>query len=476
MSRKLVPVVLCGGSGSRLWPISRASFPKQYLSMDPKIEDSFLQLTLKRLKGLAKSENPIILCNEEHRFITAEQLRKIKVKPKSIILEPFGKNTAPAVALAALNCLDEDPLLLVMPSDHKIFDISSFLRTVESAKKYAEADNLLTFGISPNNPETGYGYIKSKKPLIKNGLKGEKIEEFIEKPSKEIAEKLIQSDYYNWNSGIYLFKASTIINEIEKYSPDIISSCRNALKYKTKDLYFEKIDKESFQSCPNISIDNAVMEKTRLGIVFSLDVGWSDIGGWKSFWENSVKDENGNALFGNAIGISAKNNLIRSEKRLVLGLGIEDLIIVETNDAILVSKKDHSENVKGIVDLLKKKGKKESVEHTKGYRPWGNYITIEEGAQWKVKKIEVNPGGSLSLQMHKFRSEHWVIVSGVAQINIDDKIFNLKPNESCYVPKGKKHRLSNQSTETLIVIEVQIGEYLEEDDIYRYDDKYGRSL
>lgn len=476
MSRKLVPVVLCGGSGSRLWPISRASFPKQYLSMDPKIEDSFLQLTLKRLKGLAKSENPIILCNEEHRFITAEQLRKIKVKPKSIILEPFGKNTAPAVALAALNCLDEDPLLLVMPSDHKIFDISSFLRTVESAKKYAEADNLLTFGISPNNPETGYGYIKSKKPLIKNGLKGEEIEEFIEKPSKEIAEKLIQSDYYNWNSGIYLFKASTIINEIEKYSPDIISSCRNALKYKTKDLYFEKIDKESFQSCPNISIDNAVMEKTRLGIVFSLDVGWSDIGGWKSFWENSVKDENGNALFGNAIGISAKNNLIRSEKRLVLGLGIEDLIIVETNDAILVSKKDHSENVKGIVDLLKKKGKKESVEHTKGYRPWGNYITIEEGAQWKVKKIEVNPGGSLSLQMHKFRSEHWVIVSGVAQINIDDKIFNLKPNESCYVPKGKKHRLSNQSTETLIVIEVQIGEYLEEDDIYRYDDKYGRSL
>ena len=476
MSRKLVPVVLCGGSGSRLWPISRASFPKQYLSMDPKIEDSFLQLTLKRLKGLAKSENPIILCNEEHRFITAEQLRKIKVKPKSIILEPFGKNTAPAVALAALNCLDEDPLLLVMPSDHKIFDISSFLRTVESAKKYAEADNLLTFGISPNNPETGYGYIKTKKPLIKNGLKGEEIEEFIEKPSKEIAEKLIQSDYYNWNSGIYLFKASTIINEIEKYSPDIISSCRNALKYKTKDLYFEKIDKESFQSCPNISIDNAVMEKTRLGIVFSLDVGWSDIGGWKSFWENSVKDENGNALFGNAIGISAKNNLIRSEKRLVLGLGIEDLIIVETNDAILVSKKDHSENVKGIVDLLKKKGKKESVEHTKGYRPWGNYITIEEGAQWKVKKIEVNPGGSLSLQMHKFRSEHWVIVSGVAQINIDDKIFNLKPNESCYVPKGKKHRLSNQSTETLIVIEVQIGEYLEEDDIYRYDDKYGRSL
>ena len=392
------------------------------------------------------------------------------------MLEPFGRNTAPAVALAALHCLDEDPLLLVMPSDHKIFDISSFLRAVESAKIFAEEGNLLTFGISPNNPETGYGYIKSKKPLIKNGLKGEEIEEFIEKPSKEIAEKLIKSDYYYWNSGIYLFKASTIINEIEKYSPDIISSCRNALKYKTKDLYFEKIDKESFQSCPNISIDNAVMEKTRLGIVFSLDVGWSDIGGWKSFWENSVKDENGNALFGNAIGISAKNNLIRSEKRLVLGLGIEDLIIVETNDAILVSKKDHSENVKGIVDLLKKKGKKESVEHTKGYRPWGNYITIEEGAQWKVKKIEVNPGGSLSLQMHKFRSEHWVIVSGVAQINIDDKIFNLKPNESCYVPKGKKHRLSNQSTETLIVIEVQIGEYLEEDDIYRYDDKYGRSL
>ncbi len=444
--------------------------------MDPKIEDSFLQLTLKRLKGLAESENPIIICNEEHRFITAEQLRKIKVKPKSIMLEPFGRNTAPAVALAALQCLEEDSLLLVMPSDHKIFDISSFLRTVESAKKFAEAGNLLTFGISPNNPETGYGYIKSKKPLIKNGSKGEEIEEFIEKPSKEIAEKLIQSDYYSWNSGIYLFKASTIINEIEKYFPDIISSCRNALKYKTKDLYFEKIHKESFQSCPNISIDNAVMEKTRLGIVFSLDVGWSDIGGWKSFWENSVKDENGNALFGNAIGISAKNNLIRSEKRLVLGLGIEDLIIVETNDAILVSKKDHSENVKGIVDLLKKKGKKESVEHTKGYRPWGNYITIEEGAQWKVKKIEVNPGGSLSLQMHKFRSEHWVIVSGVAQINIDNKIFNLKPNESCYVPKGKKHRLSNQSTETLIVIEVQIGEYLEEDDIYRYDDKYGRSL
>ncbi len=475
-NKKILPVILCGGTGSRLWPLSRESFPKQYLFLDPLIKKSFLQITLERLKGEKNIDNPIIICNEMHRFITAEQLREINIKAKSILLEPFGKNTAAAVALSAMRCLEEgnDQILLVMPSDHKIDDIETFLKTIETAIVHAENGKLLAFGISPKSAETGYGYIKSKKELVSNNFQGEIIEEFIEKPPKNIAEQLIIDKRYSWNSGIYIFKASSIIKEIKKYSPEILIHCQDAFKNREMDLYFEKIEEMSFKKCPNISIDKAVMEKTNQGVVFSLDIGWSDIGGWKSFWENSSKDADGNSIMGDAIGISTKNSLLRSEKRLLVALGIEDLIVIETSDAILVAKKDFSENIKELVQILHKKGIKEGKEHKKGYRPWGNYLTIEEGETWKVKRIEVNPGASLSLQMHQCRSEHWVVVYGIANITIEGKTFQLKNNESCYVPKGHKHRLSNSTKEPLIIIEVQSGSYLGEDDIYRYDDNYGR--
>lgn len=477
MRYKIRPVILCGGTGSRLWPISRESYPKQYLTFDSNIEKSFLQMTIERFKNVENIQNPIVICNEEHRFIAAEQLRKINVNPNSILLEPFGRNTAPAIALAALRSQEdeEDSLLLIMPSDHKINNLSIFLKTISIATEYANNGNLLAFGISPKSPETGYGYIKSINPLIENSFIGEKIEKFIEKPTKDIAEKLILNKKYSWNSGIYLFKSSSIINEIKKYSPEIINYCQKSIKRKISDLYFEKIDKNNFQYCPNISIDKAVMEKTTLGIVFSLDIGWSDIGGWNSFWENSKKDQNGNVINGESIAISTSNSLIKSEKRLVVGLGLEDLIVVETNDAVLVAKKSFSEKVKDLVKILHNKNKKESREHVKGHRPWGNFITIEENDKWKVKKIEVNPSASLSLQMHQYRSEHWIIVSGIAKIEIGNQIFNLNINESCYVPKGQKHRLSNPSDQPLIIIEVQCGSYLGEDDIYRFDDDYGRS-
>ena len=477
MKSTILPVVLCGGSGSRLWPISRESFPKQYLPFVPN-NNSFLQITLKRLNHFFDFDDPIIVCNEEHRFITAEQLREINVVARSIILEPIGRNTAPAIALAALRCLEdiEDKILLVMPSDHKIDNNMMFSKTINASKDFAEEGNLIAFGISPTSPETGYGYIKSKLPLQENGLKGEKIEKFIEKPEKSLAQKFICDKKYSWNSGIYLFKASVIINELKKYSPNIVNYCEKAIKQKTNDLYFEKMDKEQFQKCSNISIDKAVMEKTKLGIVYSLNIGWSDIGGWESYWKNSKKDINGNALLGKTMAISTKNSLIRSENRLVVGLGIEDLLILETKDAVLVTKKSYSEKVKDLVKTLKEQGKKESIENTKGFRPWGSYEIIEEGSEWKVKKILVNPGASLSLQMHLHRSEHWVVASGVANVLVGEKNFKLNSNESCYVPKGTKHRLSNLSDKLLIIIEVQIGSYLKEDDIYRYDDIYGRNL
>ena len=478
MNSKIVPIVLCGGSGSRLWPSSRLSMPKQYLALNPEINNTFLQNTVLRLNGLNNLENPIVICNEEHKFIAADQLRQINIKAKSILLEPFGRNTAPAIALAALRILEDgnDSLLLVVPSDHKVDQPEIFLKIIEAAKLHAYEGKLIAFGINPRSPETGYGYIQSEKPLISNSCEGEKIEKFIEKPPSEIARNLIKDSKYSWNSGIYLFKASTIINQLKKFSPEVIKYCEAAMKERKKDLYFENINKKEFSQCPNISIDNSVMEKTNLGIVFSLEIGWSDIGGWKSYWENSSKDKNGNSVQGNAIAISTKNCLLKSEKRLVVGLGIEDMLVIETNDAVLISKKSYSEKVKDLVNSLKDKKKKEGAEHTKGYRPWGNYIVIEEGPKWKVKKIEVNPNASLSLQMHKHRSEHWVIVSGIAKITIDDKTFELNPNESCFVPKEKKHRLANPSTSPLIIFEVQIGTYLEEDDIYRYDDNYGRKI
>ena len=439
---------------------------------------TFLQTTIKRIKGLENCENPIIVCNEEHRFITAEQLRQIEVEPGAILLEPSSQNTAPAIAVSALRSLNEgeDQLLLILPSDHLITDKTNFLESIKKAQPAAMDGKIVTFGIKPNNPSTGFGYIKAKGTFKKENNQPYQIEKFIEKPNKDIAEVIFKDDNYSWNSGIFMAKASTLIRELEFFSPEIISHCRNSLKNKLVDLDFERLEAASFEKCPNISIDKLIMEKTSLGVVFPLEADWSDIGSWKSFWEKSPKDKNGNVLIGDSIEISSRNCLISSNSRLTVGLNIEDLIIVETNDAVLVTKKSASENVKSLVEHLKGINRLESEENRKVYRPWGNYLSVDNASLWKIKKIEVNPGASLSLQLHKKRAEHWIVVEGSAKIEIDNKHFDLTANQSCFVPVGAKHRLSNPGEIPLIIIEVQSGEYLGEDDIIRFKDIYGRGV
>ena len=478
MSEKnlLLPIVLCGGSGKRLWPLSRKSFPKQYLSIHNNSNFSFLQKTLIRVKKLDHSIDPMIVCNEEHRFITAEQLREINIKPNAILLEPCIRNTAPAIAIAALHSISNgsDPILLILPSDHQILIEKSFLKSIKYAARYAKEGNIITFGVKPTFPSTGYGYIKSNDAVNEKDFYPSKVEEFIEKPNKFLAKKLFNDNHFTWNSGIFMSKASTIIQELKKYSPKIMNYCEQAINNKTKDLDFLRIEKESFENCPNISFDKAVMEKTYLGLVQPLNAEWSDIGSWKSLWENSSKDNDKNVLIGDALQISSKDSLISSNSRLTIALGIEDLIIVETSDAVLVANKNRTEEIKDLVDTLKIKNRIEIDESKKVYRPWGNYLSFEEDLTWKIKRIEVKPRSSLSLQMHKKRAEHWIVVKGIATVEINSNIFSLKENESCFIPKGKKHRLSNNGKELLIIIEVQSGSYLGEDDIIRFEDKYGR--
>ena len=477
-NNKLLPIILCGGTGTRLWPLSRRSFPKQYLSINNQKNSSFLQVTTQRIQNLENAENPIIICNEEHRFITAEQLRQINIKPSSIILEPSSQNTAPAITAAALKAISKgnDPILLILPSDHQIRNDKIFLDSIEEAKQATLEGRIVTFGIKPSNPATGFGYIKSKNSFNTNSSGPYKIESFIEKPNIELAEKFYQDKRYCWNSGIFMAKASILINELEIFSPEIVLHCKESLRKKINDLDFERLDKNSFQKCPNISIDKAIMEKTSRGVIFPLNVEWSDIGSWKSLWENSSKDKTGNVLIGDSIGVSSENCLISSNSRLTVGLNIKDLIIVETNDAVLVTRKSESENVKELVNYLKNNNRSESEENRKVYRPWGNYVSVDNSLLWKIKKIEVNPGASLSLQLHKKRAEHWIVVEGLAKIQIDDEKFNLKANQSCYVPIGTKHRLSNPGKKPLIIIEVQSGKYLGEDDIIRFKDLYGRKV
>ena len=475
---KLLPIILCGGTGTRLWPLSRKSFPKQYLSINNKENSSFLQTTIKRIKELKNCDKPLIICNEEHRFITAEQLRQIEITPSSILLEPSSQNTAPAIAAAALKSISdgEDPILLILPADHQITNKTNFIESINKSKDSALEGKIVTFGIKPNKAATGFGYIKSKESFKENILRPYPIERFIEKPNKDLAEKFFINNRYSWNSGIFMAKASIIIQELETYSPEIIFHCKQSIQKKINDLDFERLEKSSFQRCPNISIDKAIMEKTSLGVVFPLDIGWSDIGSWDTFCESSSKDENGNVLLGDAIEISSNNCLISSNSRLTVGLCVDDLIIIETNDAVLVTKKNNSERVKLLVDHLKKIKRVESEENRKVYRPWGNYLSVDNASLWKIKKIEVNPGASLSLQLHKKRAEHWIVVEGSAKIEIDNKQLDLIANQSCFVPVGAKHRLSNPGKIPLIIIEVQSGKYLGEDDIIRFKDIYGREV
>ncbi len=472
----LIPVILCGGSGTRLWPLSRESFPKQYLTIDGSYKKSFLQKTQLRLKGLKNIENPLIICNEEHRFIAAEQMREIDIKPKRILLEPFGRNTAPAITLSALLSLEEytNPNLLILSADHEIKDVEKFIKVVEKGIKYSEEGKLVTFGVIPESPETGYGYIQGDKPFNKENLVASNIIKFTEKPDYETAKEFIKNKCFTWNSGIFLFKANNILKEIKKFSPEILKYCEKSILKKLFDLDFQRLDKQIFGKCPNISIDYAVMEKTNKGVVLPMDVGWSDVGDWQSMWKNSPKDKNGNSLNGEVLLHQTKNSLFRSESRLIVGLGVEDLIVVETNDVMLVANKNKSQDIKKIVNKLKEKGVSEGYEHKKIYRPWGHYISVLEELRWKVKVIIVKPGQTLSLQMHHHRSEHWVVVNGTAKVEIDGKKIILHENQSSYIPLGSKHRLSNPGKIPLKLIEVQSGEYVGEDDIKRFEDNYGR--
>ena len=474
MSNNIVPVIMCGGTGSRLWPLSRESFPKQYLSITKNSKYTLLQKTLKRILSIQKISKPILICNEEHRFIVLDQLDQIGVIPEDIILEPCGKNTAPAIAIAALKIENNEDILLVLAADHEIKNEDKFLEAIEVAKKSAENDLLVTFGVVPTHPETGYGYIEVENQFKTEVLQSIPIKSFLEKPNKEKALKFISQKRFLWNSGMFLFKAKIIIEEIQKFNPNLLELCKKSLVNSKNDLAFLRLEESNFTKCPNISIDVAIMEKTKSSVVIPLDVGWSDIGSWGSIWEIEKKDEANNVSLGQTLIQDGKNCYLRSSSRLLVGLGIRNLIVIETSDAVLIADKGKDQEVKNVIKELKNRNFDEGTTHREIFRPWGGFLSISQGDNWQVKKIEVKVGASLSLQLHKHRSEHWVVVNGEAFVEIDEKKFILKKNESTYIPKNSKHRLSNKGNVPLILIEVQSGEYLGEDDIIRFEDYYGR--
>ncbi len=477
--KKIIPVILAGGTGSRLWPLSRKSFPKQFLNLLDH-EYTMLQKTYKRIESLNHVCKPIVICNEEHRFIVGHQMREINIEPLSILLEPEGRNTTPAIAIAALKALELfkntniDPILLILSSDHQIKDINNFHLAIENSIDIASKDNLVIFGVKPTYASTGYGYIKSKIKLKYNEYSAIKVENFIEKPDKKTAELFLKDKKYSWNSGMFVFKASSILDEISSFTPELFKNCEQCLKMSNQDLDFIRLEKKSFLRCDNLPIDISVFQNTKKAYVIPLDCGWDDIGSWESLWKIMKKDKEGNYLKGKILTNSTKDSLIRCEDKLVVGIGLENIIIVETKDAVLVANKGYSERLKDLVFSMKEKGFDEAQNHKKVFRPWGTFLSVEEGENWKIKKIEVNPGASLSLQMHFHRSEHWVVVHGKAKIEIDNIEKIMGPNESLYIPLGVKHRLSNPTKKSLILIEVQTGDYLGEDDIKRFADNYNR--
>lgn len=477
MSREIIPIILCGGSGTRLWPLSRELYPKQFLSLTG--DNSLLQKTVLRVSGAQGMESPLMICNEEHRFLVAQQLEECGISPLSILLEPCVRSTAPAVALGAIKILqqNENAIVVVLSSDHVISSEQRFVDVLQSAVALAENDHLVTFGVKPTGPEICYGYIK-KGDEINSGLnqvEGYKVNEFVEKPGLETARQYLQSRDYYWNSGMFVFKAINYLEELGKYRPDILIACQQAMAGESHDADFTRIDRSAFEKCPTDSIDYAVMEKTDTSAMVILDTGWSDVGSWSSLWDVQGKTSENNVTVGDVIVEKVRNSYIHSEHRLVAAVGVENLIIVETADAVLVADKEKSQEVKKIVDQLKSNGREEQVSHKKVFRPWGFYESLDAGEKFRVKRICVNPGASLSLQLHRHRAEHWVVVAGVAKVNNGDKEFLLKENESTYIPIGVKHRLENPGEIALEIIEVQSGAYLSEDDIVRFEDIYGRS-
>jgi mannose-1-phosphate guanylyltransferase / mannose-6-phosphate isomerase len=468
---KIVPVILSGGSGTRLWPLSRKQYPKQYLPLAS--NNTMLQETILRLKGLDNLADPIIVCNVDHRFLVAEQCQQIDIKKPVILLETIGRNTAPAIAAAALQSIKQadDAVLLILSADHVIQNIESFHQAINIAINQAQEGKLVTFGIVPTNANIGYGYIKSSK----NNTGGAyKVEEFVEKPDLETAQSYLERGNYLWNSGMFMFKANTLIDELTIHSPDIVESASNAVNNAKQDLDFIRLDRQAFESLSSDSIDYALMEKSDNVVVVPLDAQWNDIGAWPALYDIGIKDKSGNVIKGDVITQGTTNTYINADHHMVVAIGVNNLIIIDTPDATFVATQGKAQEVKSIVESLQARGRCEGDTHRKVYRPWGWYDSIESGKYFQVKRLHVNPGAKLSLQMHHKRAEHWIVVSGIATATNGGEILILNKGESTYVPLGVTHALANNSSEPLEIIEVQSGSYLGEDDIVRFEDVYGR--
>jgi mannose-1-phosphate guanylyltransferase/mannose-6-phosphate isomerase len=465
---RLQAVLLSGGSGTRLWPLSREAYPKQFLPLAG--DDSMLQATWLRVAPIAPSP-PIVVANEEHRFLAAEQLRLVGVSNPAIVLEPVGRNTAPAIAAAAVQAMatGDDPLLLVLPSDHVVRDADAFRAAVEAAMPAAEQGALVTFGIVPDAPETGFGYIQAERG---EGIR--KVLRFVEKPDGGTAQRYLDDGGYYWNSGMFLFRASRYLDELRKFRPDILEATARAFAAAQRDGDFVRLDRDAFAACPADSIDYAVMEKTDAAMVLPVDIGWNDVGSWSALWDVSEQDDAGNAHHGDVISVDSRDSYAYA-RRLVALVGVDNLVVVETDDAVLVARKDRVQQVKDVVARLKSDRRSQAALHREVHRPWGSYDSVDAGDGFQVKRIKVKPGAQLSLQSHARRAEHWIVVRGTARVTRDNDVFELFANQSTYIPIGAKHRLENPGSETLELIEVQSGDYLGEDDIVRYDDVYGRA-
>jgi mannose-1-phosphate guanylyltransferase/mannose-6-phosphate isomerase len=470
----ITPVILAGGSGTRLWPLSRQHYPKQLLKLFG--DKTMLQQTLMRLDGLPNLASPVVVCNVEHRFMVAEQLNEIGISDSVILLEPSARNTAPALTLAALQAreLETNPTLLVLSADHMIYDVNAFQSAVKTAIIMADQNRLVTFGVQPTHPETGYGYIKTDQ--LSSNIEGSFfVEKFVEKPDLKTAEEYIKAGGYYWNSGMFVFKTDTFLKELQIHSPAIVTAAENAWTKSVRDLDFIRVNKEAFAAAPNISIDYALMEKSANVVCVPLNAGWSDVGDWKSFWDVSQKDNSGNSFIGDSIDVDSTNTLVFSHDKLVATLGLDNVMIINTPDAVLVADKSQAQHVKAIIAQIQEQKRSEHLQHREIYRPWGCYDAIDSGDRYQVNRIRVKAGASLSLQLHYHRAEHWIVVKGTALVQKGDEVLFLSENESTYIPVGVKHRLSNPGKIPLEIVEVQSGSYLEEDDVIRYEDSYGRS-